>query len=140
MKMNKLTKVYIKDLTYKINGAAIEVHKNLGAGLLESVYHKCLMYELNDRNINFKSELIVPIEYKGITFDSDLRCDLFVEGAIVVELKSVEKVLPILEAQILTYMKLLNSPQGILINFNCKNIFNEGQKTYVNELYRLLND
>lgn len=138
--MEKFTKEYIKDLTYKINGAAIDVHKNLGAGLLESVYHKCLAHELNIRNVNFKSELIVPIEYKGITFDSDLRCDLFVENAIVVELKSVEKVLPIHEAQILTYMKLLNSPQGILINFNCKNIFNEGQKTYVNELYRLLND
>ncbi len=138
--MERLTKEYIKDLTYKINGAAIEVHKNLGAGLLESVYHKCLIYELNNRNVNFKSELVVPIEYKGITFDSDLRCDLFVEDTIVVELKSVEKVLPILEAQILTYMKLLNSPQGILINFNCKNIFSEGQKTYVNDLYRLLND
>lgn len=138
--MEKFTKEYIKDLTYKINGAAIEVHKNLGAGLLESVYHKCLTHELNIRNVNFISELIVPIEYKGITFDSNLRCDLFVENAIVVELKSVEKVLPIHEAQILTYMKLLNSLQGILINFNCKNIFNEGQKTYVNELYRLLND
>lgn len=138
--MERLTKEYIKDLTYKINGAAIEVHKNLGAGLLESVYHKCLIHELKNRKVNFKSELVVPIEYKGITFDSDLRCDLFIEDAIVVELKSVEKVLPVHEAQILTYMKLLNSPQGILINFNCKNIFSEGQKTYVNELYRLLND
>jgi GxxExxY protein len=137
--MKKLTKEYIKELTYQINVAAIEVHKSLGAGLLESVYHKCLAHELNTRNISFKSELIVPIEYKGITFDSDLRCDLFIEDAIVVELKSVEKILPIYESQILTYMKLLNSPQGILINFNCKNIFNEGQKTYVNELYRLLN-
>ena len=136
--MERLTKEYIKDLTYQINGAAIEVHKNLGAGLLESVYHKCLVHELNIRNISFKSELIVPIEYKGINFDSDLRCDLFVEDSIVVELKSVEKVLPIHEAQILTYMKLLNSPQGILINFNCKNIFSEGQKTYVNSLYRIL--
>ena len=78
------------------------------------------------------------MNYRGITFDSDLRCDLFIEDAIVVELKSVEKVLPIHEAQILTYMKLLNSPQGILINFNCKNIFSEGQKTYVNSLYRIL--
>ena len=138
--MEKLSKEYIKELTYQINGSAIEVHKSLGAGLLESVYHKCLVHELHFRNIKFKSELKVPIEYKGITFESDLRCDLFIEDAIVVELKSVEKVLPIHEAQILTYMKLLNSPQGILINFNCKNIFNEGQKTYVNELYRLLKD
>jgi GxxExxY protein len=136
--MEKLTKEYIKNLTYQINGAAIEVHKSLGAGLLESVYHKCLIHELNCKDINFKSELTVPIEYKGIIFDSDLRCDLFVEDVIVVELKSVEKILPIHEAQILTYMRLLNSPQGMLINFNCKNIFNEGQKTYVNSLYRTL--
>lgn len=127
LRMETLTKEYIKNLTYQINGAAIEVHKSLGAGLLESVYHKCLMHELNCRKISFKSELIVPIEYKGITFDSDLRCDLFIDDTIVVELKSVDKILPIHEAQILTYMKLLNAPQGILINFNCTNIFNGGQ-------------
>jgi GxxExxY protein len=136
--ISKYTKSYIKDLTYKINGAAIEVHKELGPGLLESVYHKCLKRELELRDIKFKSELIIPIDYKGIAIDSELRCDLFVEDVIVVELKSVEKILPIHQSQLLTYMKLLESPQGILINFNCSNIFNEGQKTYVNEIYRTL--
>jgi GxxExxY protein len=82
----------------------------------------------------------VPIDYKGIEINTELRCDLFVEETIVVELKSVEKVLPIHEAQLLTYMNLLESPFGILINFNCTNIFNDGQKTYVNQWYRSLID
>jgi GxxExxY protein len=132
------TKSYLKELTYKINGAAIEVHKQLGPGLLESIYHKCMLYELNKKGIQYQSELIIPIEYKEIVLDADIRCDIFVEESIVVELKAVEKVLPIHEAQLLTYMKLLESPQGILINFNCTNIFQEGQKTYVNEFYRNL--
>jgi GxxExxY protein len=134
------TKSQIKELTYQINGAAIEVHKALGTGLLESVYHKCLVHELKLRNISFQSEVCVPIDYKGIEINTELRCDLFVEETIVVELKSVEKVLPIHEAQLLTYMNLLESPFGILINFNCTNIFNDGQKTYVNQWYRSLID
>ncbi len=134
-----LTKSQIKELTYQINGAAIEVHKALGPGLLESVYHKCLIHELNQRDISFASELIVPINYKGLELETELRCDLFVENTIVVELKAVEKILPIHEAQLLTYMNLLESPFGILLNFNTKNIYHDGQKTYVNELYRILN-
>ena len=134
------TKLQIKELTYQINGAAIEVHKILGAGLLESVYHKCLIQELKLRSINFQSEVFVPIDYKGIEINTELRCDLFIEDTIVVELKSVDKVLPIHEAQLLTYMNLLESPFGILINFNCTNIFKDGQKTYVNQLYRSLID
>jgi GxxExxY protein len=135
-----LTKSQIKDLTYQVNGAAIEVHKVLGPGLLESVYHKCLVHELNLRRINFKSEMVVPVNYKGFGISAELRCDLYVENTIVVELKSVEKIIPIHEAQLLSYMNLLNSPFGIIINFNCTNIFNEGQKTYVNQLYRALSD
>lgn len=133
-------KSQIKDLTYNINGAAIEVHKDLGPGLLESVYHKCLIRELSIRSINFKSELTIALEYKGYKIDTELRCDLFIENTIALELKSVEKIIPIHEAQVLSYMNLLNAPFGILINFNCSNIINEGQKTYVNELYRLLNN
>ncbi len=134
----EITKSYLTDLVYQINGAAIEVHKALGPGLLESVYHKCLKTELTLRKINFKSEMLVPVEYKGLEIDTELRCDLFIENILAVELKAVESVLPVHEAQILTYMKLLNSPKGLLINFNVTNIFNEGQKTYVNELYRNL--
>ena len=132
------TKSYLKDLTYQINGAAIEVHKALGPGLLESVYHKCLKHELKLRNIKFQSEFSIPFEYKDVDVNIDLRCDLFIENILVVELKSVDCILPIHEAQLLTYMKLLDAPKGILINFNVTNLYNEGQKTYVNELFRIL--
>ncbi|MCD4730446.1 MAG: GxxExxY protein [Bacteroidales bacterium] len=132
----EISKTYLKDLVYKVNGAAIEVHKALGPGLLESVYHKCLKKELTIRAISFQSELLVPVSYKGLEIDTELRCDLFVENILVVELKAIESILPIHEAQILTYMKLLNVPKGLMINFNTVNIFREGQKTYVNELYR----
>lgn len=135
-----LTKSQIKDLTYQVNGAAIEVHKALGPGLLESVYHKCLIHELNIREISFTSELIVPVNYKGLQLETELRCDLFIENSIVVELKTVEKLLPIHEAQLLTYMNLLEAPFGILFNFNTTNIYHDGQKTFVNELYRILNE
>ena len=134
----KITKTYLKNLVYRVTGAAIEVHKSLGPGLLESVYHKCLKHELSIRNIHFQSELKVPVTYKGLDIDTELRCDLFVENILTVELKAVEYVLPVHEAQILTYMKLLESPEGLLINFNVVNLFSEGQKTYVNELYRNL--
>jgi len=136
----ELTKTYLKDLVYQVNGAAIEVHKNLGPGLLESVYHRCLEKELSIRDFNFKTELIIPINYKGLEINADLRCDLFVENCLLVELKSVEKILPIHEAQMLTYMKLLKIPLGLMINFNVTNIYKEGQKTYVNDLYRLLEE
>jgi GxxExxY protein len=133
-----MTKKYLNELTYQIIGAAIEVHKELGPGLLESVYHRCLKQELFLRKIKFYSEQVVPVNYKGIELDAELRCDLIIQDAIVVELKSVEALSPIFEAQILTYMKLLQKPKGILINFNCINIFKEGQKTFVNELFREL--
>lgn len=132
------TKDYFTNLIYQVNGAAIEVHKELGPGLLESVYHKCLKHELELSGIEFSSEMIVPIEYKGLQFDADLRCDLFIENSLVVELKAVEKILPIHEAQLLSYMKLLNVPIGLMLNFKCTNIYKEGQKTYVNKLYQKL--
>jgi len=133
-----MTKKYLDELTYKIIGAAIEVHKQLGPGLLESVYHKCLKRELMLREILYASELIVKVNYKGIELDTELRCDLLVEDAIVVELKAVDAIAPVHEAQLLTYMKLLEKPKGILINFNCYNLFDNGQKTFVNELFRNL--
>jgi len=136
----KLTKTYLRDLVYHVNGAAIEVHKNLGPVLLESIYHKCLEKELSIKDFNYKTELIIPISYKGLEIDANLRCDLFVENCLLVEIKSVEKILPIHEAQLLTYMKLLKIPMGLMINFNVTNIYKEGQKTYVNELYRELEE
>jgi GxxExxY protein len=135
-----ITRSYLKDLVYQVNGAAIEVHKSIGPGLLESVYHQCLKKELELRNINYSSELLVPLKYKGHELESKLRCDLFIENTLVVELKSVNETNPIFEAQLLTYMNLLNAPIGLLINFNVKNIFYEGQKTLANEYYSKLDD
>lgn len=129
----KLKKSEIKDLVYKVNGAAIEVHKTLGAGLLESTYHKCLKMELSLRKINFSSEHPVSINYKGLEVNEDLRCDLLVENILPVELKSVDAIHPIHLAQLLTYMRLLECPLGLLINFNCTSIFHQGQKTLVND-------
>jgi len=136
----QLTKSYLTDLVYKVNGAAIEVHKALGPGLLESVYHKCLKHELSIRGIKFQSELVIPINYKGMELDAELRVDLLVEGALPVELKATEGFHPIHEAIIISYMKLLEKPEGLLINFNVTNLFKEGQKTFVNEFYHNLPD
>ena len=130
------SKKYLDLITYDIIGAAIEVHKALGPGLLESVYHKCLKKELELKKIPFETELSIPINYKGEDIDANLRCDFFIDDCIVVELKSTDTIKPIFEAQLLTYMKLLKAPKGILINFNVQNLFKEGQKTYVNEYFR----
>jgi GxxExxY protein len=136
--MTKLTKSELTHLTYQINGAAIEVHKTLGPGLYEKVYHECLKQELRIRNILFETEKKMFINYKNFEFETDLRCDLIIENSIIVELKSVEEIKPIHEAQLLTYMKLLNIPKGILLNFNCLNLYTQGQKTFVNNGYRFL--
>lgn len=135
-----LTKKYLNDLTYEVIGAAIEVHKTIGPGLLEGVYHQCLMEELSQRDIHYQTELTVPVYYKGLELDADLRCDLYIENCLVVELKAVQEMSPVFEAQLLTYMNLLEAPKGILINFFCKNLFKEGQKTFVNEYFRNLSD
>lgn len=133
-----ITQKYLDELTYEVIGAAIEVHKTMGRGLLESVYHICLQEELLHRKINFLTEKKVPLIYKNKELLVDFRCDLFVENCLVIELKSVLLLNPIFEAQLQTYMKLLKAPKGILINFNCSNIFKEGQKTIVNEYFRHL--
>ena len=133
-----ITQKYLDELTFKIIGCAIEVHKELGPGLLESVFEKCFIKELALQNIAHKTQLWVPIEYKGLKLDADLRLDVLVEDLILVELKAIEVLLPVHQAQVLTYIKLLKKPKGVLINFNCTNIFKEGQKTLVNEYYRAL--
>ena len=135
-----ITKQSLNEIVYQVIGAAIEVHKELGPGLLESVYHKCLKHELDIQGIKYKSELVVPITFKGLDIDANLRLDLLIEGVLPVELKATNEIAPVFEAQILSYMKLLDAPKGLLINFNVRNIFKEGQKTFVNELYRKLLD
>ncbi|MEC4005265.1 GxxExxY protein [Flavobacterium sp. SUN052] len=131
-----ITQKYLDELTYEVIGCAIEVHKFLGRGLLESVYHKCMIEELSDRKINFQTEMNIPLVYKEKLLQVDFRCDLFIENCLVIELKSILQMNPIVEAQLQTYMKLLKAPKGIIINFNCSNIFKEGQKTFVNEYFR----
>jgi GxxExxY protein len=133
-----MTQKYLDELTFNVIGAAIEGHKNMGSGLLESVYQQCMIEELTNRNINFISEFKVPVVYKGKELDIEFRCDLFVENCLVVELKSVSEIKPIHDAQVLNYMNLLKVPKGIIINFNCFNIFREGQKTFVNEYFKKL--
>lgn len=136
----KPTKTYLKDLVYHVNGAVIEVHKHFGPGLLENVYQKCLEKELSIRDFSFQAERIIPVDYKGISVETNLRCDLIVEHSLIGALKAIEKVLPIHEVQLLTYMRLLHIPIGLIINFNVTNIFREEQKTYVNELYTTLEE
>ncbi len=133
-----LTKKDLDILTYKIIGAAIEVHKILGAGLNESVYHKFLILEFHKRGIQFESEKPIYIEAYERQNKIDFKADFIVENSIIVEIKSVEYFTHLHDAQLLNYMKLLKLPKGILINFRCANIFYNGQKTIVNDLYATL--
>jgi GxxExxY protein len=104
--------------TKDVIGSAIEVHREKGAGLIESIYEKCLMRELGLRRIPAVNQVVVPIEYKGYIFDEPLKLDVYVDNCLIVELKAVEQVLPIHEAQLLSYMKLMNAPIGLLMNFH----------------------
>ena len=104
--------------TSAIIGAAIEVHRHLGPGLLESAYEECLCYELHLRAVAFTRQVRLPVIYKGLALDCGYKIDLIVRGEVVMELKSIEKILPIHQAQLLTYLKLTRKPVGLLINFN----------------------
>ena len=108
----------VNQTTEAIIGAAIEVHKHLGPGLLESAYEECLCHELHLRNIPFQRQVPLPVVYKGAKLDCGYRIDLLVKGEVVVELKAIEGVLPIHEAQTLTYMRLGGWKVGLIINFN----------------------
>jgi len=111
-------------LSNQVIGCALEVHRYLGPGLLESTYEQCLAHELKIMGIPFELQYPVPVEYKGIKLNCGYRIDMLIDNAIVVELKSVEKILPIHQAQLLTYMKLSNVSIGLLINFNVELIKN----------------
>jgi GxxExxY protein len=112
-------------------GACIDIHKNLGPGLLESAYEECLCYELSVRGLSFERQKALPVTYKAVKLDCGYRLDLVVAGQVLVELKAVETVLPIHEAQVLTYLKLSNLPMGLLINFHVP-ILKQGLKRIVN--------
>ena len=109
---------YLNGISKKIIGCAIEVHKELGAGLFESVYETCLILELEKQGLHVESQVDIPLYYKGQLTDKKFRIDLLVENEVIVELKSVNEVLPIYEAQLLTYLKLANKHLGLIINFN----------------------
>jgi GxxExxY protein len=117
-------------LSHEVIGAAMEVHTIKGAGLLESIYERCMLRELEMRGIPARQQVNVPIEYKGITFDEDLRVDLLVDDCLIVELKCVESVHPVYKAQLLSYMKLLNVPVGLLINFHTEHL-KDGLRRFV---------
>jgi GxxExxY protein len=106
------------ELSHDATGAAIEVHREKGPGLIESIYEKCLLRELSLRNVVFASQQLVKIEYKGIIFEEPLRFDILIEGCLLLELKCVQEILPIHKAQLLSYMKLLNVPVGLIFNFH----------------------
>lgn len=136
-----MTKKYLDELTYKVIGGVIEVHKQVGPGLIESIYEKCFCRELELRGLKYQKQIWVPLEYKGLQVETELRLDLLVEDILCVELKSINGLLPIHDAILLTYMRMLKKPKGVLINFNCTNIFKEGQRTLVNDLFAsLLNE
>lgn len=119
-----------EDLTRKIIGASIEVHKALGPGLLESAYEECLFYELTQHGLKVERQKPVPVVYKEIKLDYGYRIDLLVEDTVIVELKSIDTFAPVHEAQILTYMKFANKKIGLLINFNVT-VLKNGLKRYV---------
>jgi len=118
------------ELSYQVLGCAYNVHKELGPGLLESVYEACLCYELSGKNIHYERQKPLPVFYKGITLDCGYRIDILVENKIIIELKTVEKILPIHTAQIMTYLRLSQVHLGLLINFYNMNLQN-GIRRYV---------
>jgi len=134
-----MTKREITQMSYEITGCAIKVHKALGAGLLESIYEKCLYHELLKSGFDVKQQMKVAVCYDNLQIDTELKLDLLVNDVIVVELKAIEKILPVHEAQILTYMKLLEVPQGLLINFFTDNIV-KSMKPFVNDYFSMLED
>lgn len=125
MNENEISKIVI--------GAAIEVHRTMGAGLLESVYHQCLAHELTLRGISYETEVPLNADYKGIKFNTVYRMDLVVSDKVVFELKVVENILPVHEAQLLSYLRLSHKKLGLLINFNVP-VLKDGIRRVVNGL------
>jgi GxxExxY protein len=122
------------EITSQIIGGGIEVHKVIGPGALESVYQPCLEIELAERRLRFETQRVIPLVYKNLALPIAYRVDLVVEGLIVVELKAVERIASVHEAQVLTYLRLLNVPIGLIINFNVPRLV-DGVKRIVNPRY-----
>ncbi|MFY7787159.1 MAG: GxxExxY protein [Thermoflexibacteraceae bacterium] len=132
-----ITQQYVNSIAYRTMACAIEVHKQLGAGLLESIYHACLVHELKLQGLDVQEQVAVPIIYKGIATKDPLRLDILVNNLVIVEVKAVDTLAPIFDAQLLTYMKLGQKPKGLLINFNSIQLV-KASKPFVNELFAAL--
>jgi GxxExxY protein len=126
------TKEELNLLSERIIGAAIAVHRELGPGLLESAYEACLEFELLDQGLNIQRQLELPVVYRGIRIDAGYRIDLFVESKVIVEVKSVEKLIPIHDAQLFSYLKLTGCHLGLVLNFNVR-VLKDGLKRLARE-------
>lgn len=124
----------LKELSYAVRGAAMEVYNYLGPGLLESLYEKAMIYELRIRGVHVESQVPIQVLYKGITLSEDYKMDLLLDNAMIIELKSVEKLLPIHYKQLRSYLKLSNKQMGWLINFN-ESDFSHGMVKVINRYY-----
>ncbi|RXK62593.1 GxxExxY protein [Lacibacter luteus] len=113
----------INDLTYKIRGSIFQVHNTLGPGLFESVYEAALAYELVQQGLQIRTQVGIPVSYKEVHLEMGFRLDILVEGLVIVEIKSVEKLMDVHKKQLLTYLKLTNTKIGLLVNFNAANLF-----------------
>ena len=122
---------FLDRITEKIIGCAIEVHKGLGPGLLESAYEECLCYELKQIGLKFERQVSLPVVYKGVKLDCGYRMDIVVENSVIVEVKAVENLIPVHDAQLLSYLKLYNKKVGLLMNFHVP-ILKKGLKRIVN--------
>ena len=122
----------LNDLTGAIIGGAIEVHRNLGPGLLESAYESCLLWELRQKGLRAESQVPVPIRYKGLQLDAGYRIDLLVQDKIIVELKAIDKIQPIHTAQVLTYLKMMDLKMALILNFNVE-LMRSGIKRIIND-------
>lgn len=122
---------FLDRITEKIIGCAIEVHKGLGPGLLESAYEECLCYELERSGLKFERQVPLPVTYKGVKLDCSYRMDVVVENSVIVEIKAVENLLPVHDAQLLSYLKLYSKKVGLLMNFHVS-ILKKGLKRTVN--------
>ena len=134
--MQKYDEDYLEELRERIIGCAIEVHRVLGPGLLESIYTSCLCFELKRAGLSFKTEVYVPVLYKGERAHDDLKIDILVEDCVIVEVKAVASLHPIHSAQVITYLKLSDRPVGLLMNFNASTLRAGLRKLVHPDLYK----
>lgn len=134
-----MNKKEITQLSYDVLGCAINVHREVGPGLLESVYQKCLTHELKSKGFKVMQQVKAPLYYKELSLEVELKADLIVNESLIIELKTVDCLLPVHEAQLLTYMRLLKIPQGLLMNFFSDNL-SKNTIPMVNEYFKSLPD